>query len=265
MIQAQGGGYPAIQYNRRGKGDRYIFLREKQGFDSQKLMPRLARRKLERGCFHVLNRGNHRQALFERDDEYAQFMELMSEALRRFEVELWAYCLMGNHWHLVVEVDKIEELSGWVHWICNRHVRLFHRERQELGGGHIYQGRYKSFPIQDEVYLYQVMRYVEANPVRARLVAHARDWQWSSLSRAEIKRELIAVERPRLQPWNRNAAWEEEVDRPMEKEPLQIIQQSIIRGTPYGAADWIDRIVKAQGLETTLRPRGRPQKSLSST
>ncbi len=213
----------------------------------------------------MLNRGNHREALFHGPEEYGQFLELLAGAPRRFEVALWGYCLMSNHWHLVVEVDDVEQLSRWVHWICNRHVRLFHRGRRELGGGHIYQGRYKSFPIEDEGYMYQVLRYVEANPVRARLVARGRDWPWSSLSRATIQRGLLPLERPRLQPWPRNAEWEAEVDRPMEATPLQTLRQSVVRGTPYGNPAWVSRVVAEQGLETTVRLRGRPRKSLSAT
>jgi len=225
-------------------------------------MPRLARRHLSRGCFHVLNRGNHRQTLFHRPDDYAQFLELLTAAHKKFDVDLWGYCLMSNHWHLVVEVEDLDELSGWVHWICNRHVRLFHRDRRELGGGHIYQGRYKSFPIEDEDYMYEVLRYVEANPVRAGLVTRGRDWPWSSLSRATVQRGLLPVERPPLQPWVRNAAWEAEVDQPLEPHPLLVLRQSVVRGTPFGAADWVNRVVAEHGLESTVRPRGRPRKSL---
>jgi putative transposase len=225
-------------------------------------MPRLARYALDQGCFHVLNRGNHRQTLFHQNDDYVQFMGLLAASQKRFKVALWGYCLMSNHWHLVVEVGRMAILSSWMHWICNRHVRLFHRERRDLGGGHIYQGRFKSFPIQDEVYLYQVLRYVEANPVRARLVPSARDWPWSSLSPAEIKQGLLPLERPRLEPWLRNDAWEAEVNRPMGSGPLQVMQQSVVKGTPYGAADWVRRLVAEKGLETTVRLRGRPKKSL---
>src|ERR1039458_10229841 len=125
-------------------------------------MPRLARGHLERGFFHVLNRGNHRQMLFRQPEEYAVFLQIVSQATAKFKVDLWGYCLMGNHWHLVVEVEAMGHLSRWMHWICNRHVRLVHRENRSLGGGHIYQGRYKSFPIQDESYLYNVLLYVEA-------------------------------------------------------------------------------------------------------
>src|SRR5882762_3775423 len=112
-------------------------------------MPRIARGLLEQGYFHVLNRGNHRQMLFRQREEFTLFLDLLAQSVAKFEVEIWGYCLMGNHWHLVASVKTMEELSGWMHWLSNRHVRVFHSRNRKLGGGHIYQGRFKSFPVQD--------------------------------------------------------------------------------------------------------------------
>ncbi len=110
-------------------------------------MPRIARGVVEDGYFHVLNRGNHRQMLFRRPEEFALFLDLLGQSVAKFAVELWGYCLMGNHWHLAVSVEEQEELSRWMHWLTNRHVRMVHARNAKLGGGHLYQGRYKSFPI----------------------------------------------------------------------------------------------------------------------
>jgi putative transposase len=227
-------------------------------------MPRLARSVLERGYFHVLNRGNHRQDLFHRREDFAEFVGLMSQAQQEHPVKLWGYCLMSNHWHLVVEVDRMEDLSGWIHRICHGHVRLYNLRRKELGGGHLYQGRYKSFPIQDDVYLYQVLRYVEANPVRAGLVERAREWPWSSLSQAEIAKDLFPITRPPLEPWDRSQAWENDVDRPLSEVRQQILRQSIQRGTPLGESEWVEQTVKTLGMETTIRLPGRPSKNIAN-
>jgi putative transposase len=226
-------------------------------------MPRIARGRLERGWFHVLNRGNHRQMLFHQPDDYAGFLQLLTWATQRFKVRLWGYCLMGNHWHLVVEVEGVDELSRWVHAICNRQVRLLHRENQSLGGGHIYQGRYKSFPIQDEAYLFEVLRYVEANPLRAKLVDRAEDWPWSSLSRVPIYDGLVEVARPELAPWVRDEPWHQTVNRIQTRERLCSLQQSVVRGTPQGQPDWVAGLAAKHGLESTMRPRGRPRKLTS--
>ena len=224
-------------------------------------MPRNARKQLQRGCFHVLNRGNQRQTLFHDEQDYALFLDLLTQGQARHNVGLWGYCLMGNHWHLVVEVARIDDLSKWLHWICTRQARLFHLARPELGGGHLYQGRYKSFPIEDEIHLFDVLRYVEANPVRARLVSNARNWLWSSLSVEEVNRGLVPVVRPQLCPWNRDAEWEAAVNRPLEGEPLKEIQQSLGKGAPFGSLAWRQKIASEQGLQSTIRPPGRPRKS----
>lgn len=126
-------------------------------------MPRITRGLLGGGLFHVLKRGSPRQLLFRHDDEFAAFLELLGCSVAKFPIKLWGYCLMSNHWHLVAEVPSTQKLSRWMHWLCNRQVRLFHRENQALGGGHLYQGRYKSFSIQDEGYLTTVKKETGMN------------------------------------------------------------------------------------------------------
>jgi putative transposase len=223
-------------------------------------MPRIARGHLEQGFFHVLNRGNHRQTLFHAPGEYGEFLELLTLSLSKFKVNLWGYCLMGNHWHMVVGVGQMSHLSRWMHWLGNKHVRTVHRRTSSLGGGHIYQGRYKSFPIQDEVYLYQVLLYVEANPLRARLVARAQDWPWSSLSQAPVYNGLVEIQRPRLAPWDRGEPWRSEVNQPLPPADLDTMRQSVVRGTPFGRSQWIDNLAKTAGMNSTVQPRGRPRK-----
>ncbi len=208
----------------------------------------------------MLNRGNHRQMLFRQPEEYALFLDLLGQSIAKYRVKLWGYCLMGNHWHLVVEVEAMSELSRWMHGVCNRHVRRVHRENRSLAGGHIYQGRYKSFPIQDESYLYNVLRYVEANPLRAGLVARAQDWSWSSLSRATIRDGLVEVARPKLVPWDRGEHWLEAVNQPLSHAGLDSLRQSVVRGTPQGQPQWIAELTITHGLESTVRSRGRPRK-----
>lgn len=170
---------------------------------------------------------------------------------------------MGNHWHLVVSVKQQRELSRWVHWLTNRHVRTVHARNAKLGGGHLYQGRYKSFPIQDESHLWTVLRYVEANPLRARLVKNAQDWLWSSLSRQAVFDGIVEVARPKLGPWPRDARWREAVNTPLETARLDLLRRSVVRGAPYGLPDWVTTFAAKTGLESTLRSRGRPRKITS--
>ena len=201
--------------------------------------------------------------LFRQPEEYVRFLELLSQSLTKFKVNLWGYCLMGNHWHLVAEVEAVSQLSRWMHWLCNRHVRRAHGKNKGLGGGHIYQGRYKSFPIQDESYLYNVLRYVEANPLRARLVSRAENWPWSSLSRTPVYDGLVEIPRPRLAPWDRGEHWQSEVNAPLPLAGLDSLRQSVARGTPQGQPQWIANLTSANGMESTVRARGRPRKLVS--
>ena len=119
-----------------------------------------------------------------------------------------------------------------------------------LGGGHLYQGRYKSFPIQDEGYLYRVLRYVEANALRAHLVASAEDWLWSSLSNAPVRRGLVEVTRPKLAAWNRDMPWLETANQPLPLDQLDTLRRSVVRGTPQGDAGWVAALVKQAGMES---------------
>jgi len=141
-------------------------------------MPRTARQLSDGGIYHLINRGNGQQPVFHKDGDYQAFTELMMEMSERFAVELFAWCLMTNHYHLVVRPNKAELLSKGMHWFQSTHVRRYHRHYKS--SGHLWQGRYKSFAIDDSDQLLAVIRYVEANPVRAGMVDSAVDWPWSS-------------------------------------------------------------------------------------
>lgn len=141
-------------------------------------MPRVARGLVDGGIYHILNRGNGQQKVFHKDADYAAFLDLLGQTLERYEVDLYAYCLMPNHYHLVVKAVNSEDLSNGMRWFSTTHVRRYHKHYKT--SGHLWQGRYKSFVIEDDDHLLTTVRYVEGNPVRARLVTSAIDWVWSS-------------------------------------------------------------------------------------
>ena len=217
-------------------------------------MPRTARASAANLCYHVLNRGNGRQRVFHKREDYAAFARLLGEAGERVPMRLVAWCLMPNHFHLVVWPRNDGDLSRWMQWLMTSHVRRYHRHYKS--SGHVWQGRFKAFPIQQDEHLATVLRYVERNPLRARLVRRAEAWQWSSLSEAgrEEFPTLHAGPVPRGRDWSRwvNAA-ETEAD-------VLAIRQSIARGTPYGADRWQRQTARRLGLESSLNPRGRPRK-----
>jgi putative transposase len=133
--------------------------------------------------YHVLNRANARLPIFESDGDYEAFERILAEGGERFRPRLLAYCLMPNHWHLVAWPEKDGVLSRFVGWVTLTHTRRHHAHRHTVGTGHLYQGRFKSFPVQQDEHFYAVCRYVERNAFRAGLVERPDDWRYSSLWR----------------------------------------------------------------------------------
>ena len=134
--------------------------------------------------------------------------------------------------------------------------RVSHRT---VGYGHLYQGRFKSFPVQSDDHLLSMLRYVERNPLSAGLVARAQQWRWSSLwSRVHGEDEIKAL----LSTWpvQRPANWTARVNAPLTAKELDRVGLSMERGRPYGSDEWVRRTVKELGLEHTVRPEGRPRK-----
>jgi putative transposase len=227
-------------------------------------MPRTARASAANYCYHVLNRGNGRQEVFHKADDYAAFLKLMVDADQRADcapMRILAYCLMPKHFHLVLWPREDGDLSRWMQWLLTSHVRRYHRHYGT--SGHVWQGRFKAFPIQRDDHLLTVMRYVERNPLRSKTlrVRRAERWPWSSITAADACR--INLERPTLCPGPvpRGADWLEWVNAPLTDAELAALRQSVARGRPFGDAPWQKRTANELGLEATLNPRGRPRKS----
>lgn len=148
--------------------------------------------------YHVLNRANARMPIFEKPEDYAAFLRILEEAVERTRTRLLAYCVLSNHWHLVVWPKADGELSRFVGWLTLTHTQRWHAHRRSTGSGHVYQGRFKSFPVQEDKHFFTVCRYVERNALRANLVRRAEDWPWGSLSRWL---QGTAAEKSLLAPW----------------------------------------------------------------
>jgi REP-associated tyrosine transposase len=220
-------------------------------------MPRTVRASVGNLCYHVLNRGNGRSEVFHKDEDYSAFLQLMSDASDRLPTHLLGYCLMPNHFHLVLWPHADGDLSRWMQWLLTAHVRRYHRHYGS--GGHVWQGRFKAFPIQHDEHLLTVLRYVERNAVRAKSIPirRAERWRWSSLG--EPGKGVIV---PALDPGpvRRLANWVEWVNEPQTEAELQALRECIARGRPFGSAAWQKRTARTLHLESSLRPRGRPRK-----
>ncbi len=212
--------------------------------------------------FHVLNRGVGRMRLFNNDRDYEAFEEMVAKTLLTCPMRICAYCLMPNHWHLILWPKNDGDLAAFMQKLTVTHVRNWQENRRRVGSGHVYQGRYKSFPIETDDYFYQAVRYVERNAVRAKLVRRADQWRWSSLWRrahgTAADRELLGgwpLPRPRL--------WCEQVNKSPALSETEAIRQAIEKSHPLGSDRWVRTTARKLGLESTLRRPGRPRKGMA--
>jgi putative transposase len=223
-------------------------------------MPRHARAASGGLVYHVLNHAVARLPLFETDGDFAAFERVLHEALDEHPIRLLCYCLMPNHWHLVLWPRRDGALTAFVRWLTHTHTMRWHAHYHTAGTGHLYQGRFKSFPVEaDEEHLYAVLRYVERNALRADLVRRAEDWRWGSLWR---RGHAAAQPALALEPWPvpLPADWPALVNAAQTAAEVEAVRASVVRGRPFGSVSWRLRAAKRLGLEYTLRPRGRPKK-----
>jgi putative transposase len=217
-------------------------------------MTRTARASQANYCYHVLNRGNARAQVFHKPADYDAFVELLELACRKRPMRVLGYCLMPNHFHLVLWPSGDGDLGTWMQWLMTSHVRRHHRHYHS--SGHVWQGRFKAFPIEEDDHLRVVLRYVERNPLRAGLVERAEDWPWSSL------RPAAAATPGWLDPGPapRGEGWSDEVNRVEDDGQLARLRRSVDRGAPFGSEAWATGAADRLGLESSLRARGRPRK-----
>ncbi len=187
--------------------------------------------------YHVLNRANARLAIFEKDKDFEAFENILKEAKARCSMRILAYCLMPNHWHFVLYPKNDGDLNKFMQWLTLTHTQRWHVHYHSVGYGHLYQGRYKSFLIQKDEHFFQVVSYVERNPLRAGLVKEAQDWRWSSLwgrERGTSKQKELLDSWPVPTPKD----YLEYVNRPESEKEIELIRESVIKSRPYGDAAW---------------------------
>ena len=205
-------------------------------------------------AFHVLNRGVRRMRLFDRARDYADFLEIFGEAQERTPMRCLAYCLMPNHFHLVVWPRQDGDLSAFMFWFTTKHAKRWHLVHGTAGTGAVYQNRFKAFPISADDHFLRVCRYVERNALRAGLVTSVEDWPWSS-----VAQRLGRWSPVRLEEWPvpRPPDWLEMLDREDSRETAEI-RRAVRRSAPYGPELWRENLAPKLGLEKSLRPIGRP-------
>jgi len=215
-------------------------------------MARLARVVAVGVPHHVTQRGNRRQPVFFGPDDYAAYRALLAEGCKAAGVAVWAYCLMPNHVHLILvppEPDALRAALGEAHRRYTQQVN-----QREGWRGHLWQGRFASFPM-DETYLLACARYIELNPVRAKLARRARDWRWSSArAHLEGRDDGLAKAAPLLE---RAADWPGLLSQGLGEDEREAIRAGERTGRPLGSAKFIGRLEKRLGRTLARRKPGR--------
>jgi putative transposase len=220
-------------------------------------MPRIARNAPGGLVYHVLNRANGRLRLFKKDEDFQAFDEVLLQAHRREPIRILDWCVMPNHWHFVLWPEADGQLTSFMRWLTLTHAQRWKHAHDAVGHGHLYQGRFKSFPIEEDDHLLTVLRYVERNPVRAELVKRAEEWLWGS---CYVRQRPSHRFQSLLSPWpvDRPTRWLQYVNIPQTPAEQAAIREHIERNRPYGALEWAMETAKQLDLEQSLRPRGRP-------
>jgi len=219
-------------------------------------MPRHSRISPDGFVQHVLNRGDHRETLFHKPADFRAFLALIAEAVSRVPIRILAYCIMRNHFHLVVWPFAGIDLPAFMQTLMNLHIPRYLRHYPPASPGHLYQGRYTNSLVQGDQHLFRLLRYVEANARSAGIVRRAQDYEWSSASP-----QALDPGRPELAegPVPKPAEWLAFVNSRAAASEIAEIRRTARRGAPFGAPEWTTAVVERFGLEHTVRARGRPR------
>ena len=229
-------------------------------------MPRPLRPIAPALIYHIINRGNNRQRVFYDESDFQAFLKAMLDLKTRRPFDLFGYCLMSNHFHLLLK-PRQDSISRIMQSLLASHTQRYHKYHSS--GGHVWQGRYKSPVVQDDEHLLVVLRYIEANPLRGKLVKRAGGYRWSSFAAHGLGQqdELLSpcVPYQQLSPYPavRQRRWNAYVHQSSDARELAAIRHSAERSLPYGQTAWVDRLAKKLNLDLTIRPRGRPKKETS--
>lgn len=221
-------------------------------------MPRLARTVFAKVPHHITQRGNRREDVFFVDKDYQTYLEWLHHYSKKHQLEILAYCLMTNHIHLVVVPENESSLQQALKPLHMRYAQRINRQKNQKG--HLWQGRYFSSPL-DDPYMWAAIRYVERNPVRARIVRKAERYPWSSAAcHCGLSDDIVLSDKTKwkrltdqINDWS---AWLAEGDTPDE---TAIIRRNIDMGLPCGSDRFIKKLEKTVGINLQFRPRGRPK------
>jgi putative transposase len=205
--------------------------------------------------YHIINRANEGARMFASGKDFDSFLDMVRETSRRIAMRICAFCLMPTHWHFVMWPSEDGAVSAYVHYLSTLHAVNYRRLHGRIGRGHVYQGRFRSFPVEGSHYYYNLVKYVESNARRSGLVERAEGWRWSSLHDRANGSSLVTPG-PLVLPSN----WIDIVNASPRRDELESLRACTRSGLPYGSPLWISEAAAAQGFAPALRPSGRPRR-----
>jgi putative transposase len=229
-------------------------------------MARQPRRIADGLVYHALNRGNNRARVFFDETDFQQFLHALAQTKERYPFRLYAYCLMDNHFHLVLQPAAGQSISRILQSLTVAHT--WHYHKASASSGHVWQGRFKSPVVSADEHLLTVMRYVESNPLRAGMVRDLALYRWSSYRVHGLGQQLPLVDEVPL--WSslgkteeaRQRYWRGWLHTPLTERELSAVRRSVTNGRPYGPATWVEQTAARLGLNLAPRRRGRPRKTV---
>jgi REP-associated tyrosine transposase len=227
-------------------------------------MGRLPRVVDEGLIYHAYNRGNNRAAVFVDEGDHEAFLEALRQTQSRYAFKLFGYGLMSNHFHLLLQPGVGQSISRILQSLTVAHTWRFRKAHHS--SGHVWEGRFKSPVIQDDEHMLVVLRYIEANPLRAATVAGPGDYPWSSypyhgLGRADaLLSSFPEWERLGSTESERRRRWRVKLRATQREEELRAVRASLSSGHPFGNPAWIADVARRLQINLVRRPRGRPPK-----
>lgn len=221
-------------------------------------MARQPRIDLSGYTYHVINRASGRVPIFQNPRDYLQFEETLFEAKEKADVAIFAYCTMPNHFHFMLSPRRDGEIQKFMGWLTKTHTQRWHVSHNTTGYGHLYQGRYKSFIVNTDAYYLALLKYIEQNPLRSKLVSQAQQWRWGSLY---IRHYGTNDQKKILSPWiiKEPNNYLQDINIALPQATIDSIHTSVVKGQPFGEKEWKLALIEKLGLGHTMRGVGRPE------
>jgi REP-associated tyrosine transposase len=226
-------------------------------------MGRLARPIEDGLVYHALNRGNNGAPVFCDDSDFRAFLEALGQSQTRYPFRLLGYCLMTNHFHLLIRPEPGQSISRILQSVTVAHTWRYRKRHH--ASGHVWQGRFKSPLVQDDAHLLVVLRYIEANPLRAGMMSDLAEYPWSSYRHHGLgEADPLLGPVPKWQklgrtPAERRSRWRTRVHAAQPRRELLAVRQSVQTGRPFGELSWVEKMALALDMPLVARPRGRPR------